>query len=101
MAAPGTERSSERDNEHGGDTQDADQVLKRDLSHLMNDPAFRRLMRLWFEQCHMWELSFDNSGSLTAFNEGARSAALIIWNTLSRTQQSRLILEENDGNPGR
>ena len=99
MVATGTQRNAD---EHGGDLEDADQVLiRRDIHALMENPQFRRFLRVWFEQCHMWELSYDNSGSLTAFREGERAAGLNIWNTLSRTQQSRLILEENDGNPSR
>ena len=64
----------------------------------MEDLAFRRFLRRLFDQSHVWELSYDNSGSLTAYREGERAMGLSVWNSLSRSQQARLIMEENDGN---
>jgi hypothetical protein len=64
----------------------------------MEDASFRRFLRTVFENSHVWEMSYDNSGSLTAFREGERAVGLMIWNKLSRSQQGKLIMEENDGN---
>ena len=65
----------------------------------MENPQFRHFMGYWLEKLGLWSTPFDSSGSITARDCGRHEAALEIWNSLSRTQQSRLILEENDGNP--
>jgi hypothetical protein len=64
----------------------------------MEDQAFRRFLKRWFLQLGLWETPFTNSGSETARDCGKLEAALMIWNSLSRSQQARLIMEENDGN---
>lgn len=59
------------------------------------------MLRIWFEQLGMWSSVHETTAHDSAYLSGKRDAALSVWNTLSRTQQARLIMEENDGNPAK
>lgn len=56
----------------------AEQNLAGDLKWLMSSPRGRRFMRWLLGFCGVRRLSFNNSGSVTAFNEGQRNVGLAL-----------------------
>lgn len=60
------------------DQANADRTLTEDLRWLMSSPRGRRFMWWLLSQTGLYRPSFNNSGSVTAFNEGQRNVGLAV-----------------------
>jgi hypothetical protein len=62
---------------------DAERTFIEDFKWLMSSPRGRRLMKWLLELTGVYRTSFNNSGSITAFNEGQRNIGLALMAQLN------------------
>jgi hypothetical protein len=56
--------------------QNLEQTLENDMRVVLKTPEGRRVLWDLLTYCNIYKQSFDNSGSITAFNEGRRVVGL-------------------------
>lgn len=64
----------------------------RDVCELLSLPAGRRFLWRYLETCGVYKLSFDHSGSITSFREGARNVGLKLLSDITEASPDSLIL---------
>lgn len=55
----------------------------QDVALILASPTGRRFFYRYLEVCHVFKTSFDNSGSVTAFNEGERNVGLRLFRDIN------------------
>lgn len=63
-----------------------------DLASILSDIRGRRFIRRYIEECGVFKTSFNNSGSVTAFNEGARNIGLKLWAEVIEADPDAVVL---------
>lgn len=94
----GIERKKEQSDER---TKLAMQTEADDWKWLMSNKRGRRIVCRLLESCGVYRLSFNHSGSITAFNEGARNIGLMMLAQIHATcpdQYAVMLKEQQDVN---
>ncbi len=64
------------------DAAEARRVQREDLQGILNSKAGRRFVWRLLDRAGVYRTSFNNSGSITAFNEGRREVGLFLLNEI-------------------
>lgn len=67
-----------------------------DLATILSDIRGRRFLWRYLSECGIFRTSFNNSGSITAFNEGARSIGLKLLTEIMETDAESYTLMANE-----
>lgn len=72
---------------------------RRDIQWVLSEAAGRRFVLRYLEECGVFRTSFNNSGSITAFNEGQRNVGLMLFSDLNEAspEMYQVMLKEKKG----